>query len=181
MVMAVAFYQLWLSWRPAGLVLARRFTDYEPGIHWPQCQMQSGTTGINTPRIYNPVKQGLDHDPDGGFVRRWCPELGGVPLPWLHRPWLMPAGLQAAAGCRIGRDYPSPLVDHEAAARAAREAVWAVRRSADHARAADAIQARHGSRRSGLPQVEELRAKARRDAARREAAARAAPQLELGF
>lgn len=174
MVMAVASYQLWLDWRPTGLVLARRFTDYEPGIHWPQCQMQSGTTGINTIRIYNPVKQGVDQDPDGSFIRRWCPELAAVPLPWIHRPWLLPAAEQDAAGCRIGRDYPAPLVDHEAAARAAREAVWAVRRAAGYGTAAEAIQTRHGSRRSGLPQVEEQRARARR---RRPPT----PQLDLGL
>ena len=75
MVMSVAAYQLWQDWRPTGLELARLFTDYEPGIHWPQAQMQSGTTGINSLRIYNPIKQGLDHDPDGSFIRRWCPEL----------------------------------------------------------------------------------------------------------
>ena len=79
MVMAVASYQLWLDWRATGPVLARLFTDYEPGIHWPQVQMQSGTTGINTIRIYNPVKQGLDQDPTGVFTRRWVPELAPVP------------------------------------------------------------------------------------------------------
>ena len=71
MVMAVASYHLWLHWREPGLSLARLFTDYEPGIHWSQAQMQSGTTGINTVRIYNPVKQGYDQDPDGVFTRRW--------------------------------------------------------------------------------------------------------------
>lgn len=172
MVAAVASYQLWLDWRPSGLVLARLFTDYEPGIHWPQCQMQAGTTGINTIRIYNPVKQGQDQDSDGTFVRRWCPELARVPAAWIHEPWKMPALEQEAAGCRIGRDYPAPLVDHVAAARAAREAVWAVRRRPGFAAVADAIQARHGSRRSGLPQPDELRAKARR---------RADPQLALGL
>lgn len=171
MVMAVASYQLWLDWRLSGLVLARRFTDYEPGIHWPQCQMQSGTTGINTIRIYNPVKQGQDQDPGGSFIRRWCPELAAVPGRWLHRPWLLPEAVQAEAGCRIGRDYPAPLVDHAAAARQARDAVWAVRRAAGYGAAADAIQALHGSRRSGLPQPEARRTRARQ----------ATPQLELGL
>jgi deoxyribodipyrimidine photo-lyase len=84
----------------------------------------------------------------------------------------MPPTEQEAAGCRIGRDYPAPIVDHAAAARAAREAIWAVRRKAGFAALADAIQARHGSRRSGLPQPDLLRAKARK---------RADPQLELGL
>ncbi|MEM6852227.1 MAG: FAD-binding domain-containing protein, partial [Pseudomonadota bacterium] len=79
MLMAVASYHLWLPWRASGERLARLFTDYEPGIHWPQTQMQSGTTGINTIRIYNPVKQGKDQDPAGAFTRRWLPELGEVP------------------------------------------------------------------------------------------------------
>ena len=79
MLMAVASYHLWLDWRPTGLHLARLFTDYEPGIHWPQTQMQSGTTGMNTVRIYNPVKQGKDQDPTGVFTRHWLPELAEVP------------------------------------------------------------------------------------------------------
>ena len=153
MLVAVASYQLWQDWRPTGLVLARAFTDYEPGIHWSQMQMQSGTTGINTIRMYNPVKQGLDQDQDGRFIRRWCPELARVPLPFLHEPWTMPEPVQADAGCRLGRDYPTPLVDHVAAARIARERVWAVRRDPAFKAAADAIQERHGSRRAGLPRA----------------------------
>jgi 3-hydroxyisobutyrate dehydrogenase-like beta-hydroxyacid dehydrogenase len=61
-----------------------------------QCQMQAGTTGINTVRLYNPVKQGLDHDPTGTYVRRWVPELAGVPLAHLHTPWTMAAAEQEA-------------------------------------------------------------------------------------
>jgi deoxyribodipyrimidine photo-lyase len=152
MLMAVASYQLLMHWREPGLVLARRFVDYEPGIHWSQCQMQSGTTGINTVRIYNPIKQGREQDPEGRFIRRWCPELAAVPLPYLHTPWTMPESLQQALGCRLGRDYPWPVVDQAAAAERARDAVWGVRRSATFGPAAEAIQNRHGSRRSGVSQ-----------------------------
>jgi deoxyribodipyrimidine photo-lyase len=150
MLMATACYQLAMHWREPGLVLARRFLDYEPGIHWPQCQMQSGTTGINTVRVYNPIKQGRDQDPTGTFIRRWCPELEAVPLPWLHQPWTMPEGLQALTGCRLGSTYPAPLVDQAAAARQARGQIWGVRRDAAFAPTAAAIQQRHGSRRAGL-------------------------------
>ena len=126
--------QLWLDWRPTGLHLGRLFTDYEPGIHWPQAQMQSGTTGINTIRIYNPIKQGLDQDPDGSFIRRWCPELAAVPLRGLHTPWTMPPLEQEDARCLIGRDYPLPIVDHvPPAPDQAREAVWGVRRKSGFA------------------------------------------------
>jgi deoxyribodipyrimidine photo-lyase len=151
MLTAVASYHLWLPWRDTGLHLARQFTDYEPGIHWNQIQMQSGTTGINTVRIYNPVKQSQDHDPEGRFIRRWIPELARVPDPALHMPWTLDRAAQAAAGCVIGRDYPAPVVDHMAAAREARDRVWAVRRGETFHTEADRIQATHGSRRSGLP------------------------------
>ena len=122
-------------------MLARAFTDYEPGIHWPQVQMQSGTTGMNTIRIYNPVKQGLDQDPTGAFTRRWLPELDGVPDAYLQRPWEWP---EAAA--LLGRAYPVPIVDPVAAARAAREAVWACRRAHRGDEKTAQLVRRHASR-----------------------------------
>jgi deoxyribodipyrimidine photo-lyase len=150
LLMAVASHHLWIHWRDSGLVLARLFVDYEPGIHWNQCQMQAGTTGINIVRIYNPVKQGIDQDPTGTYVRRWVPELAGVPLAHLHTPWTLSPADQQAAGCVLGEHYPVAVVDHLEAARLARERVWGVRRGSGFRERAAAIQERHGSRRSGL-------------------------------
>ena len=146
MLMAFASYHLWLDWRKPGEHLARMFTDYEPGIHWPQVQMQSGTTGINTIRIYNPVKQGHDQDPDGAFIRRWLPELSSIPDAFIHEPWTW----DQSHGV-LGKTYPEPIVDHLAAARAARETVWAVRKGWAFRQSATAIQEKHGSRKSGIP------------------------------
>jgi deoxyribodipyrimidine photo-lyase len=151
MLCAVSSYHLWLHWRRPALHLARCFSDYEPGIHYPQMQMQSGVTGINTIRIYNPVKQGLDQDPDGVFMRRWLPELAALPTALLHTPWKMDEAAQRDAGVVLGRDYPLPVVDPIEAARIARDRIWAVRKGLDFHRAADAIQERHGSRKAGLP------------------------------
>ena len=149
MLMSVASYQLWLPWRDSGLVLARLFVDYEPGIHWSQCQMQSGTTGINTIRIYNPIKQGQDHDPQGLFLRQWLPELARVPVVHLHEPWTMPISTQANAGCALGIDYPLPLVDPAAAAREAKQRIWARRQEPGFRELAATVLQTHGSRRSG--------------------------------
>ena len=65
MLVSFASYQLWLDWKKTSKHLAKLFTDYEPGIHYSQFQMQSGTTGINSIRIYNPIKQSIDQDPTG--------------------------------------------------------------------------------------------------------------------
>ncbi|MFN4243293.1 MAG: FAD-binding domain-containing protein [Tepidisphaerales bacterium] len=144
LVMSFAAYDLFLHWREPALHLARLFTDYEPGIHYPQAQMQSGTTGINTLRMYSPVKQGYDHDPEGDFVRRWVPELADVPQPYIHEPWTAPSPPTG---------YPRPVVNHETAVAAARAAFAAWRRRPDVRAQADAVLERHGSRRAGLPQV----------------------------
>lgn len=141
MVMATASYHLWLDWRAPGLHLARMFTDYEPGIHWSQVQMQSGTTGINTVRIYNPVKQGYDQDPQGRFIRKWLPELAHIHDLYIHEPWTAPN-----AGQVIGVIYPERVFDHVATAKAAREKVWAVRRGDSFRNEAQKIVAKHASR-----------------------------------
>jgi deoxyribodipyrimidine photo-lyase len=146
MLQAFASYHLALDWRASGEVLARLFTDYEPGIHWPQVQMQSGQTGINTPRIYNPVKQSLDQDPDGIFIRRWLPELAALPAAALHTPWKLDAATLALAGVVLGETYPTPVVDHVLAARGARERLTLVRGGENFRQTAKAVYVKHGSR-----------------------------------
>ncbi len=143
MLVSFASYHLWLPWRETGLHLARQFVDYEPGIHWPQVQMQSGTTGINTMRVYNPVKQGHDQDPRGVFVRAYVPELAAVPDAHVHEPWLWEGARTLA--------YPPPIVDHLAAATAARAALHAVRQRGGHRAVAARIAEKHGSRKAGVP------------------------------
>lgn len=129
--MLVSFFthHLWQPWQAGVHHLARLFLDYEPGIHFCQFQMQAGVTGINTIRIYNPVKQAMDYDPEGIFVKKWVPALREVPLPLLYTPWAMTALEQAQYHCRLGTDYPMPVVELEAAARHARESLWGTKKS----------------------------------------------------
>lgn len=109
--------------------------------------MQSGTTGINALRMYNPVKQSHDQDPRGIFIRRWLPELARVPQLYVHEPWTMPWSMQQQVGCVIGKDYPEPIVDHMTAVREARAKFSALRRNNPvfHEQA-QVLNARHGSR-----------------------------------
>lgn len=79
-------------------------------------------------RVFNPVRQGERFDPDGDYVRRWCPELAGLPASHIHQPWAAPAKVLADAGVRLERDYPAPIVDLAASRRAALEAWEAVKR-----------------------------------------------------
>ena len=170
MLMATASYHLWLDWRQPGLHLARRFTDYEPGIHWPQVQMQSGTTGINSVRIYNPVKQGYDQDPTGDFVRHWVPELRDIEGAIVHEPWK-----SASASGLLDRAYPMPIVDHMEAARQARQRIYGARAGRDFRAAADAIQDKHGSRKSGMP----MTGRRRRSSTKRRTSEPLADQMSL--
>jgi len=151
MLVSFASYHLWLHWRPTGLFLARQFLDFEPGIHWSQMQMQSGTTGINTLRIYSPTKQAQDQDPQGLFIRRWLPELAKVPLPYLTEPWKMDLIVLRMSACIIGTDYPLPVVEDKAAMKAAKDRMYGLRKTPQARIEAADVQDRHGSRKSGLP------------------------------
>ena len=150
MLISFASYHLWLHWRPTAVYLAQHFLDFEPGIHFSQIQMQSGTTGINAIRIYSPIKQVKDHDHEGWFIRQYVPELEFVPNQYIAEPHKMPVDLQFKTGCKIGIDYPAPIVDHKTAYHEARERIYRAKGSAAARSKAKAVYQKHGSRRPGI-------------------------------
>lgn len=102
---------LWQPWQDCTEHLAQNFLDFEPGIHFPQLNMQSGETGVNTIRIYNPVKNSKEHDPDGVYIKRWVPELSKLPSSYIHEPWNIPPMELQFLDFKLGKDYPNPIVD----------------------------------------------------------------------
>ena len=147
MLVSFASYNLWLDWRPTSKFLSKYFIDYEPGIHYNQFQMQSGVTGINAIRIYNPVKQQGDHDPDGLFVKKWCPELSVVPKEYLQFPHLMSESFQKKIGCIIGKSYPEPIVDLKISSLKAKKIIYSIRSSSAAKKQSQLAYELHGSRR----------------------------------
>jgi len=161
MLVSFSSYQLWLHWKRPAWHLAQCFADYEPGIHYSQIQMQSGTTGINTMRIYNPVKQSQDQDPKGVFIKRWVPELSQYFDNFIHEPWTMPLDTQQQCGCVIGEGYAKPIVDHIAALREARARFTDFKKlHPDFYEQAKALNTKHGSRRKRQVRKTKVKVKA---------------------
>ena len=148
MLTSFSSYSLHNNWRDTARHLANLFTDYEPGIHYPQIQMQSGITGINTLRIYNPIKQGLDFDPTGSFIRFWVPELARLPLFHLHQPWIMSPSEKRKYGFKIGLDYPAPEVNHASNSKVLAKKIYAIKSLKETKEVSKHVYEQHGSRKT---------------------------------
>ena len=127
LVVSFFTHNLWQPWQEATTHLSQMFLDFEPGIHFPQLQMQAGETGINMLRIYNPIKNSIEHDPDAIFIKKWIPELRDLNTTFAHQPYLMTDLEKQFYNFKLGVDYPYPIVDINTTRKKATDTLWSMR------------------------------------------------------
>jgi len=145
MVVSFASYQLWLDWKKTSKFLANKFTDYEPGIHYPQIQMQSGTTGINTIRMYNVIKQSYDQDQKGLFIKKWVPELRNLPDYLVHEPWKINFLEEKEYNFTLSKNYFKPLIDNTIRTKFAKDMIWSIKKKPEAKEISEQIVLQHAS------------------------------------
>lgn len=111
MITSFLTHHLFQHFSAGGPWLARQFLDFEPGIHYGQMQMQAGFTGTNTVRIYNPVKNALEHDTDAVFIKKYVPELQKLPTHLAIEPWTITPIEENLYQFKLGTDYPERIVN----------------------------------------------------------------------
>jgi deoxyribodipyrimidine photo-lyase len=143
MLVSFLCHHLFVDWRLGVHYLAQLFLDFEPGIHYPQFQMQSGITGTNAIRVYNPVKQSIEKDSDGIFLKKWLPELAEIPVEIIHTPWQLSPMEQQLYQCQLGDDYLLPIIDIEETGKFARDLLWGFRKRLDTKKESQRIIKKH--------------------------------------
>ena len=106
-----------IDWQSGERYFMRHLLDADTAANngnWQWCA-STGTDAMRGYRIFNPALQSKKFDPDGSYIRRYVPELAKAADRWIHEPHLMPEEEQARVGCRIGTDYPWPILDHRLA------------------------------------------------------------------
>ena len=132
-VMLVSFFTdiLWQPWQDATSHLSKMLLDFEPGIHFPQLQLQKlvGETDHHDLRIYNPIKDNLDNESNLVFIKKWCPELAHLPDQFVHEPYLMGLIEMKFNNFELDKDYPKPIVDIKKNRKKAMDILWNLKKN----------------------------------------------------